>query len=614
MAKWLIKKAQADIKLMTEILKISPVTAQVLANRGINTRNKAVTYLKPDLRHMKNPLQNPSLENSQQNPFHMRDFERACEIISSSIMTRDKIVIYGDYDVDGVMSTVILYKTLKNLGADVSYYIPDRESEGYGLNIGAVRSLKECETDLIVTCDNGISALEEVLEVLRLGMKIVVIDHHEPGFLETESSEKLDIIPEAHAVVDPKQKSCPYPFKQLCAAGLCYKLSKYLHAYNNVPFKQEYEFLVLASIATVCDVVDLLDENRVIVKYGLEAINTKKDINLGLARLIEKRGYKDKRLTDFEWGYIIGPCINATGRLERATLAVELFTSTNDAECVALAEKLCVLNDERKYMTQKAYENAAKTLSEGDNKDVIKVIYDGDIHESIAGIVAGRIKDAVYRPTVVITRGEQMAKGSARSIEGYNIFEALLRNKDLLERFGGHEMAAGLSILEENIELLRRRLNEQCILSPDDLEQKIRIDMELDLNDVTYALAEELKTLAPFGKGNREPVFGTRGLTVEQIRMIDEKSTMIFTFRQNDSLTIRGVCFGLNDKFKQAIEAAYDSYTAEKILHGILRSVDLALDVVYTIDINEYNGNVSVQLRIKDFRLSICSALNTSNL
>jgi len=573
MKKWQTITTDADLALMSRVLGIKEATAMVMANRGIRSKNTAIAYLRPN-------LVNRSME--------MKDAKKAFERISQGIQKKEKIMIYGDYDADGVMSTVILYKALKMCGADVHFYIPNREEEGYGLNIEAVRAIRETEHDLIITCDNGISALEEVTEANKLGMDVIIIDHHEPG----------DVSPTALAIIDPKQADCPYPFKEMCAAGLAFMLMEAFCGYTGQNFKAiREELLALAAIATVCDIVDLMADNRSMVKEGLKALNANKRLNPGLGQLIALRGYMDKPIDTFTIGFIIGPCINATGRLESAEMSVRLLLTEDTAEQKSLAQSLYELNEERKAITRKCAERALEKLSE--IEDNILVLVDEQCHESIAGIVAGRIKEATNRPAIVLTSSSEagILKGSGRSIEAYNMFEALCDNRDLFLRFGGHAMAAGLSLPQENADKLKKRLNESNTLTADDLQAIVHIDGELPTEEINLILADELSLLAPFGKGNREPLFVTKNLQVEALRMIPEKSTLIFTFYNR----IKGIAFGLNDLFLQELQENYSEVNYRRVVSG--DASGLVMDVAHTVESNTFNGRTSVQIRIRDFRI-----------
>ncbi|MCL2616586.1 MAG: single-stranded-DNA-specific exonuclease RecJ, partial [Defluviitaleaceae bacterium] len=432
MPRWVLKREDANIELMASTLKISKVMAQVLVNRGVRTKNTALRFL------------NPRFEDMHDANL-MKDMRAGLEIVAESIARGEKIVIYGDYDADGVMSTVILFKALSRAGADVLYYIPERVEEGYGLNMSAVNGISGSGVGLIITCDNGISATEEIAAAKALGMKVVVIDHHEPGFVEDENGTRHSVNPAADAVIDPKQADCEYPFQSLCAGGLAYKFAKALAAHMGMDFVDEEELLILAMIATICDIVELHGENRVIARAGLQALNRNKACNIGLGALIDEKRYMQREIDATAIGFIIGPCINASGRLEHARFAVDLFTTGDADEAEEIAGWMVELNNSRREMTLAAFEAVdAQLVASGMPDDNVLVVYcEGfNVHESVAGIVAGRIKDKYYKPTIVITDGESSLKGSARSVEGYNIFEELYKCRELFVRFGGHAMAA----------------------------------------------------------------------------------------------------------------------------------------------------------------------------
>jgi len=575
--KWNLLATDANLQLMSQVMGISEITANVMANRGIRTKNTATNFLR-------NNQSNPKILDSSA---PMKHAQKMFDRIILAISQKERIIIYGDYDADGVMSTAILYKSLAACNANVEFYIPNREEEGYGLNISAVRAIKQAEYDLIITCDNGIAALEEVQEANNLDIDIIIIDHHEPGFVETEN-ERCDVIPKALAVVNPKQADCAYPFKNLCAAGLSFRLMEAFYEYtgNSETFSQLYEELItLAAIATVCDIVDLHGDNRNLVKKGLTIINANKNINNGLFKLIELKGYLNKPIDTFTIGFVIGPCINATGRLESAETAVKLLISDNETEQQQLAQELSDLNDRRKELTRTCSDRILEQAAESPNN--VLVLVDEQTHESIAGIVAGRVKEKLHRPTILLTSSadEKILKGSARSIESYNIFEALYANRDLFERFGGHAMAAGMSIKRENVDILRERLNAACTLTAEDLQGVFHIDREIAPAEVTVKLAAELAWLAPFGKANHEPLFVTYNLKISALRNIEAKNTLIFTFENG----LKGIAFGLNQEFAE--ELANRDYSA------------VTLDIVHIVETNTYNGKTTAQMRIKDFNI-----------
>jgi single-stranded-DNA-specific exonuclease len=574
---------------MVQVLGISETIARILANRGIRSKLAAKRYLDPDIRRL-------GLATG------FKDMPKAASMLKEAIGRGEKVAIYGDYDVDGVMGTVILVKLMRWCGASPRFVIPKRTESGYGLSVDAVKALHGEGVGLLVTCDNGISAIEEIEAAKGLGMKVIVLDHHEPGYALDENGGRRDKVPDADCIVDPKQISCGYPFKQYCAAGIAYRLIGAMEDAMGKAFPESNLCLALAAIATVCDIVPLLEENRMLVKRGIDILNLDKRINLGLWHLMMEKKIQDKAITVFDIGYVLGPCINASGRLSHAAEAVDLFLSDDPIEAAALASKLASLNETRKDMTEKAFDRAMDMIFADDAElGKVLVLFDEETDESIAGVVAGRIKERLCRPVIMLTRGGGAVKGSARSIEAYNIFEALRRNADLFIRFGGHAMAAGLMLEERNIVPLRERLNAECSLSEENFIPALYIDMQLQPEEATFALVREIALLSPFGKDNPEPLFIAKGLRLERLRLIDEKNTILFTFSGDRSK--KGVCFGLNDSFRAKMEELYEPLEASKILAGILRESSIEMDVVYAPEINMYNNKESVQMRIKDFRI-----------
>lgn len=593
MARWSLKKRNPNTKIIEKSFNINEILAQILLNRRIYTRESLDNFLNPTL----NKLNDIS---------EMNGVKDAIKIIINSMKNNEKIVIYGDYDVDGVMSTTILYKGLKSIYPEIQYYIPNRELEGYGLNKNAIRNFKAEEIDLIITCDNGIASLEEIELTNNLKIKTIIIDHHEPYFIIDEKTEtKVNVLPKATIIIDPKKDKCKYPFKMLCAASICYKFIKELYNYIDKDFIYTEEFLVLAMIATFCDIVDLVDENRIIAKQGLEILNNNKNINLGLKALLEEKNILDSTINNYTIGFILGPCINATGRLNEATIAVKLFTTSDKVLAKELAKNLSQLNEKRKSLTQLSINKTTEKIEELKiNEHNVVVFYEEETHESLAGIVAGRLKDKYYKPVIVLTKGESLVKGSGRSIEGYNLFDELFKCKHLFERFGGHAMAAGLSLKEENIDSFRTLINKNCKLTEEDYQETIVVDMELKLDDVTFLLATEIETLEPYGKGNKTPIFGTKNILPKELRVIENKNTIIFTFEtEKQNRNIKGIYFGDVKVFENKILEIYEEYETNKILNGILRNNNFYMDIVYSININEFRDNISVQLLIKDFRV-----------
>ena len=581
MARWFIKNKKVNIDKMCIDLGIHKPLAYALAGRNIYSRQAALDYM--------------NLDNSTLGDITtLKDVKKAYSIIKEEIDRGTAICIYGDYDADGVMSTVILSKALSNLGANVTYFIPDRVEDGYGLSNSSVVNIAQAGIGLIITCDNGIAASEQIDLAIKLGMKVVVLDHHEPGFKEINGIRK-DIVPPAHAVVDAKLKDSGYSFREMCAGGLCYRFSEGFYNYIGRDFSEiKNELLVFAGIATICDVVDLVGENRILASKALELLNSNVE-NVGLQALIDVKDLK--HIDSYHIGFIIGPCINATGRLENASMAVDLFLTNSSEEAYNMAKDLSDLNDSRKLMTTSAVDEIIGNIGVAP-KDKILVIYNEDIHESIAGIVAGRIKETFYRHAIVLTKSKEGVKGSARSIEDYNIFEGLYRERELLTSFGGHAMAAGLSLKKENIDILRERLNKNCDLSEDKLQPLFRIEGKLDLEDITTESADELKILKPFGKANETPLYGSIALRVAALSFIGaEKRYLRLVFRDIKGYEIRAVDFENYEDWITIInEEGYNVDTA-----SMARPL---VDIVYYLDVNEFNGNRNPQLRIKSVRKS----------
>jgi len=587
MANWILKSNDANIQLMADTLKISPIVCEVLANRGVRTKNNATKFLNPSPAFM-------------HDGGLMAGMAAACDIVLRGIVDGKKFCIYGDYDVDGVSATVILHKALSGLGADCAYYIPHREHEGYGLNVPALEKIATT-ANILITVDNGIAADAEIARAKELGLTVIIVDHHEPPYT-VENGVKTEHLPAADAIIDPKQADCSYPFKELCAAALAYKFAEQLCIKAGADFATRTEAMIFAATASFCDVVDLVDENRIIAATGLSLLRAQISSNIGLNALVKARNLEYNSIGAFEIGFIIGPCINASGRLESAGHAVELFLSDDAAKAEALAAKLVELNNERKDLCAKYVEKVINDLADKP-LDRVLVLYEADLHESIAGIVAGRVKDAVHRPAIVLSKSGGVAKGSARSIEAYDIFAELQNCKDLFFRFGGHKMAAGLTLPEENIDELRRRLNNACVLTDADFVPVLHIDGVLALDDITFELAQSLEILAPFGKANKQPIFATYEIFTESAEIIGQSgSTMRLTFRTESGRPIKAVAFKSVDKFADMLAKSYSPAVVQSFLAGRTRNLTIKMDIAYCIEINTYNGNSSLQLRILDFK------------
>ncbi|GAA0121440.1 MAG: single-stranded-DNA-specific exonuclease RecJ [Clostridium argentinense] len=585
-SRWMLRTTKIDVKSLAKKVGLNPITVKVMVNRGINTVDKINKFINTTFSQF-------------HNPFLMKDMEKGVSIIKNAIEKGEKIMIYGDYDADGVTSTVILYKALKRCNGDVAYYIPDRENEGYGMCSERIEKIKEDGYNTIISCDNGISALEQVERAKELGMTVVITDHHELPF-EDINGERLYKMPVADAVINPKRNDCEYPFKSLCGAGIVFKFSCALYKSMGIPVEDAYELIEIAGIGTICDVVDLVDENRVIAKEALRLMNDTK--NTGLKALKEILNIRNT-MSSYHVGFLIGPCINATGRLETAFLSADLLLCEDVEKAKELASTLVELNKKRQEMTNDSVEAVMDIINNSSFiNDKVLVVYKEDIHESIAGIVAGRIRETYNVPTIILTKGKDMPKGSGRSIEEYNMFEELIKCKDLLHKFGGHPMAAGLSIKEENIKIFREKLNEVCKLSKEDLIPKIRIDERLPLKYIDFNLIEELHRLEPFGKGNNSPILADKNIPIERISILGEKkNTLKFRCRiPETNKYIDAICFNRVDEFIEMLKNEY----GESYEYMLENPKGMKMDMVFSPSINEYNGNVSLQLKINNFKIS----------
>ncbi len=584
MKKWFISNKAADFQHITEKFKVSEIIARVMVNRGVKEDNDIEEYLNGTINDMHDPLL-------------MKDMDKARDIIIEKANEKKRIRIVGDYDVDGIVSTFVLYDALKNIGACVDYCVPDRIKDGYGINKDIIKRAYDDGIDTILTCDNGIAALEQAEYAWELGMTMVITDHHDVPFEENDGV-KRQILPKAKAVVNPHRDDCAYPYKNLCGASVSYKLVEAI--YKKLGFKKEdvTKYIEYIAIATVCDVMELKKENRIIVKHGLYAlINTS---NKGLRAL-----YVVNNLTSlnvFHLGFVIGPCLNATGRLSSATRAIELLSCDDEKKAISIATELKELNDSRKDMTKENFEKALQMIEESDMiYDKIIVVYLKDCHESLAGIIAGRIREKYYKPAIVLTEGEGIVKGSCRSIEQYNIFEELTRCKDLLTKFGGHPMAAGLSLPMENVELLRRRLNDNTTLTEEDLIPKVSIDIALPFGYVNEDVINELEKLEPCGKDNEKPIFAERNVTVSKAKVFGKNRNVLKCSLTNEyGRTMEGIYFGDIEEFETYITDKFGSEELNKLYNGFNNVIKLS--IIYYPVINEFNGRRTVQIQIKEYR------------
>ena len=541
--KWLLRNKKVDLKAMSEKYKISQLLCKLMVNRDIIDENIINSYINPVYKYLHSPKT-------------MKDVVIAVDIIKRKIQENKKIRIIGDYDVDGIISVFILYTALKKCGANVDYEIPDRIKDGYGINENIVKVAYDEGVDTIITCDNGISAIDQIQYAKDLGLTVIVTDHHDVPFIE-EDGVRTFLSSQADAIINPKQIECEYKFKSICGAGVAFKLMEALYEEIGMDKEECYKLIEFVAIATVCDVVDLIDENRIFVKNGLEMLNNSK--NIGINALKKACGLEDKEITAYHLGFVIGPCLNASGRLDSAKKGLELLLMEDDEEAEKLAQEIVDLNDARKNMTKEGVDRAINIIDSTDiNNDKILVVYIPDIHESLAGIVAGRVKEKYNKPTIILTKSEEGVKGSARSIEEYNEFEGLLACKELLDKFGGHPMAAGLSLQEDKVDELRIALNNKCELTDEDLTRKIMIDSSLPLEYLNLHLIEELNVLEPFGKGNAKPVFGVRDAKITRAMLLGkDKNVLKLKLLTNNNITIDAMIFNDLENFESKIIEKY---------------------------------------------------------
>lgn len=584
--KWVVASKRADFQAIGERFQIDPVIARVIRNRNLTEMDDIQQYLYGG-------------RESLHDPHGLKDVDKGTEILRKKIENHKKIRIIGDYDIDGVQATYILLMALRRCGADVDTVIPDRIKDGYGISEDLIRRAKEDEVDTIVTCDNGIAAFEPIRMANAAGMTVVVTDHHEVP-VELVDGRWVQQLVEAAAVINPKREDCTYPFDGLCGAAVAYKFVCVLYEKMGIPAAEADVFIENAGFATVGDVMSLIGENRILVKLGLEQLNHTK--NLGMRALILQNQLTLGSVKSWHIGFKIGPCLNASGRLDTAKRSLRLLLAKNEVEAGALAAELTSLNEERKDMTVLAVEEANRQIeAEGMGQDKVLVVFLPECHESLAGIVAGRLREAYYRPALVVTRGESSAKGSARSIEGYSMFEELSKCKELLLKFGGHPMAAGFSLKEELIPVLRRQLNANCQLEASQLIPKLLIDVPMPIDYIQKELIQQLQLLEPFGKDNEKPVFAAQNLEILSLAVFGkEKNVIRLRLRSSYGAVLDGVYFGSTDVIKEVIEEKYDSQLAEQVVGGV-RNTGVKLHVSYYPDLNCYQGTESIQLKISGF-------------
>uniref|UniRef100_UPI0040567C03 single-stranded-DNA-specific exonuclease RecJ n=1 Tax=Agathobacter sp. TaxID=2021311 RepID=UPI0040567C03 len=592
MQQWLVINKKADFKKIGECFGIDQVTARIIRNREIVEQEEIRKYLYGGMEDL-------------HNPHLLKDADLLVDILAQKIEEQKPIRIIGDYDIDGVMATYILKTAFDRCKARASIQIPDRIHDGYGLNVHLIQKAYEDGIDTIVTCDNGIAAIEEIAYAKSLGMTVLVTDHHEIPYEETDQ-ERIYKKSAADAIVNPHQKECPYPYKYLCGAAVAWKVVCLLYERFQVDTSECLDLLENAAFATVGDIMPLTGENRILVKEGIKRIRHTK--NMGMKALIARCGLEEQQIDAYHFGFVLGPCINASGRLDTAKRALELFFEKNPAKAALIANELAVLNEQRKEMTKEGVKKAI-AYCEGNTgngmliaNDRVLVIYLPEVHESIAGIIAGRIREKYHKPVFVLTRSEGGVKGSGRSIEEYSMYEEMCKCQELFTKFGGHPMAAGLSLPEENVEIFRMKINEVCTLTEKDLQPKIRIDVPMPLDYITKDLVREFSILAPFGKDNTKPVFADRDIRIKYMAVLGKNRNVLkLSLITKKGMPISGIYFGDIDGFLSEAESVYGNCAVEDAMSG--RKNPMVLSIVYYPRINTFRDVEELQVEIQEYRM-----------
>lgn len=586
MQQWVVTSKRADFKEIGSRFGIDQVTARIIRNRDVVGEDAIEQYLHGTLTDLADAHQ-------------MKDAVQLVEILIRKMQEKKKIRIIGDYDIDGVMSSYILYRALTRCKADVDVAIPNRITDGYGLNLHLIEDAIEAGVDTIVTCDNGIAAIEEIACAKQQGMTVLVTDHHEIPYEEIDG-EKHYLQSAADAIVNPHQQECDYPYKDLCGAGVAWNVVRILYEKMQIQEEEAYELLEFVGFATVGDVMPLTGENRILVREGLKRIHHTK--NTGMKALIAQCGLMPEQIESYHLGFVLGPCINAAGRLDTAKRALALFQTQDECVAVQLANELVVLNEERKTMTADGVQKAKQLCEEnGYEKDPVLVIFLPEVHESIAGIIAGRIREHFGRPTFVLTRGEEGIKGSGRSVEGYSMYEEMCRCSSLFTKFGGHPMAAGLSLPEENIDVFREQMNRNCPLTVEQLQPKVHIDVPMPVDYVTNALVEEFHILAPFGKDNPKPVFADRNLRISRMWVVGKNQNVLrLSLVSEQGMPASGIYFGDIAAFEDYLAEQFGTEELEKARRG--RENAIQISAVYYPKINRYRDSESLQFEIQYYR------------
>ena len=585
MEKWFVINKGADFAGIAKRFGISPVTARLIRNREVMGDEAIARYLKGGI----GELYDPHL---------LLDSDRLTDILVQKISEQKKIRVIGDYDIDGVMSTYILYKGITRCGGSVDFQIPDRMKDGYGINDHLIEQADEAGIDTIITCDNGIAAIGEIAHAKSLGMTVLVTDHHEIPYTE-ERGERHYKRSEADAIVNPKQMECTYPYKNLCGAAVAWKVIQILYEKCDIAVEESYDFLENVAFATVGDVMDLTDENRILVREGLKRIHT--TMNPGMRALILQNKLEPEQISSYHFGFVLGPCINASGRLETAKIALNLFLQEDVKKASEIAAELVDLNAQRKDMTAEGVELAMQQVEEGNTGEKVLVVYLPDVHESLAGIIAGRIREACHKPTFVLTKSEDGVKGSGRSIGAYSMYEELCKCQELFTKFGGHPMAAGLSLPEANVEIFREKINACCGLTEEDFIPKIKIDIPMPVDYPDIPLVNELLLLEPFGKANVKPQFADKNLGIDRAVVVGKNQNVLkLTLKTERGKSISAVYFGDVEEFREYYGRKYGENEVQQAFLG--RTNGIRMSVVYYPEINRYQGNESIQIVIKNYQ------------
>lgn len=582
---WILNGRQADFTRIAGELSVPPLAVKLMVNRGIEEKD------------MRGFLSGSLSELSD--PYLMKDMKKACDILLTAAEHNDTAAIVTDYDCDGIFSGMVLYTCFNRIGIRAKLFTPDRVTEGYGLNKRIIDEAYNMGINYLITCDNGIAAADEVLYAKSLGMTVIITDHHEVPFTVNDECKEY-ILPKADAVIDSKQEDCKYPFKGLCGAGVVYRMACALYDRLGIKENEREILLIYAAVATVADIMELTGENRIIVREGLKLLSHTD--NIGLKAIKEVNNLADAMITPYHIGFVIGPCFNAAGRLKNVEPAFELLMSNDEKAAYDRALELKELNEYRKDMTEEGAERALDMAMEPENAACnVLVLYLGDCHESLIGIIAGRVKDRVHKPVIVFTdASDNTYKGSGRSIEAYSMFEELIRVKELFVKFGGHKMAAGMTIPKENFEVLRERLNKNETLTKKDLTPIVRIDAEVLIRHMSIPVVESFSALAPFGNGNPKPLFAGRHFNIRQARIIGRnKNVLKCTISDIENNVCDALYFGDVEGFINTIETQYGTEEKDKMLRGAQNNTDVAL--VFNAEINEYNGIKSVQFIIQNY-------------